>query len=223
MATKAADGKWTVTSMGHPINTGAGMEGCAHLTEDGKMIVFSRSWTDKGPRRGLLYATRTVDGNWNAPSLLAYPVNLLDRKLPKPENAPDNPFLMGTRLIFEKPVAGQKVDLFSFPLDSWSNPKLTPLSVLNSTDDDTQFWSSPDGKVWLFCRSHIVIYRYEKNVLTPIIASGLVANMPYAGPIGEPSMDKDGNLYFLYTFKVWNPLKNWFEYDADIVKMKVRA
>jgi hypothetical protein len=204
---------WDVVAYPTAINTSAGMEGCAHLATDGRSLLFSRSWEVKGaPRRALFWSKKFLGTNtWQGSVPLSSQVN--DHTT---YATADNPFLTPTKLYFEKktPGAGGSFDIYSIDWPLKATSKAVPFTAINSADFETQIWISPDLQEYWFCRNHIQICRYKPGGRVEPVVFAL------AGALGEPSLDKDGNLYFVYVFTKLDPALNLTVYDSDIVVLK---
>jgi Tol biopolymer transport system component len=213
------NGNWTCTNVGSPINTPDGAEGCQQLTEDGKLFYFSRSW---GGNRALF----CCDWNNGKPTntvMLPAPIN----DQPLTTNTADNPFLCndGKTFLFEKgPANNHKIYCSIKSGNTYTPPFLIP-TINEDNVDITQPWMSPDGQTMLYSRNHYALMMWKVN--EPVSATNpkplvTVGNHPNAAAIGEPTMDKNGNLYFVYVYKA-DDGAGGIQFDADVCVLKKRT
>jgi hypothetical protein len=209
LATKAGDA-WKAEKLSSNINTTTGLEGCASISSDRSWIVFRRSWTSNNTPQHACFYSRRIGFGWTQPTAFPAAINA-----PVPGiQAGDNPFLHKNEVYFEIETATNRKDFYSIPFTPWSKTEPTRKEVIgvNSADDETQLFITPDSQQTWFTRNSSVLCRKLMNG-----AVEYVVFSPSAG-IGEPTIDKNGNLYFIYIFKATENGQNY--YDADVIMLQ---
>jgi hypothetical protein len=211
--------QWSESPAWGPANTPYGAEGCQQLSEDSKTLLFSRSW---GGQRGL-FRCDFVGNQFQEPKLLPATIN----QYPLTSNTADNPFMTPTGvLLFDRgPNANRKIWRCRQVSDSYTTP--VEVTAVNEVGVDiTQPWMSPDGTAILYARNHaaICLYRTDWKTSAGVNPRPLVVMQPgdpTAGAIGEPTMDQNGNLYFVYVFVLTRD-DGRKEFDCDVFRLRAK-
>lgn len=201
---------WAVERLPNSINTPLGLEGCASISSDLGWLVFRRSWTEGSVSKHACFYSKRIGFGWSKPMLFPPAVNTPAVGV----QAADNPFLHRGEVFFEIETPTDRKNFYSIPFVPWSNsnPSRKEVPGVNSKDDETQLFISPDSKQLWFTRNSVVICRKREN--------GAVENVVFSPSdgIGEPTVDKFGNLYFIYVFKATENGVDFF--DADVIMLQ---
>lgn len=218
LATREGQG-WKVEDLPAPVSS-PGWEGCAHYCPSLKYLIFSRSEQRNGKElRRLMFSKGAFGGAWSNPLALPVEVN-------KPGVVNDNPHTRGNVLYFER-SGSSGLDLLTTAFPRLAEPKA--VTAWNGPSDDGQLWADPGDDHVLYCRDHAGFFEWVKGMSQPrlvllaavLAPNGVPMKPKYLAAIGEPTLDRAGNLYFVAVFKREDGSS--VAYDADIVVMRAKG